>query len=478
MRDRQPNQVALSIGVPGDNATLHLPDLQRGLAVVGAPGSGKTFSVIDPAVVSTLLQGFPLILYDFKYPGQATSLAPLAQHLGYDVHVFAPGFAESEVCNLLDFMADAEDATMARELAKVMARNTQQASHSRTDEGFFAEAGEQLIVATVTAAKASDHPDLAMMQAILRLPNLAARVEHTAHLSLWNRILFDQLTAVAESERTVASIIGTATEYFSRFMTPTLLGAFTVTTTLPLDLHRRQMIVVGLDKERRAAVSPLVATTLHLLITRNMARPRKVPLVVSLDELPTLYLPNLVNWINEHREQGLTLMLGFQNLAQLEKTYGLPTARAIFGACATKALFNPGEPESAQRFAQYLGEEEVRFKETARSRSGDRTTINRSEQRRTKPLFEAGQFLKLPTGKTILISPGFGNRCEAALPIQHQVRVSTTVQQMLARSSRAWERLRPLLIQRSGQQPLSETALKQRLAHAETLLPPPAQGAG
>ena len=30
------------------NSTLYVPDAQRGIAVIGAAGSGKTFSVIDP----------------------------------------------------------------------------------------------------------------------------------------------------------------------------------------------------------------------------------------------------------------------------------------------------------------------------------------------------------------------------------------------------------------------------------------------
>jgi type IV secretory pathway TraG/TraD family ATPase VirD4 len=50
--------------------TLYVPDAQRGIAAIGAAGSGKTFSVIDPLVRSALDQGFPMCMYDFKYPAQ------------------------------------------------------------------------------------------------------------------------------------------------------------------------------------------------------------------------------------------------------------------------------------------------------------------------------------------------------------------------------------------------------------------------
>jgi hypothetical protein len=49
--------------------TVFIPDGQRGTMVCGAPGSGKTFSVIDPMIRSVIDQGFPICLYDFKFPG-------------------------------------------------------------------------------------------------------------------------------------------------------------------------------------------------------------------------------------------------------------------------------------------------------------------------------------------------------------------------------------------------------------------------
>lgn len=101
---------------------LYIPDAQRGTAVVGAPGSGKSFSAINPMIYSAIDQGFPICLYDFKYPTQA-KVASYAEKMGYEVHVFAPGFPESEVCNPLDFLRDATDAETARQLATVINKN-------------------------------------------------------------------------------------------------------------------------------------------------------------------------------------------------------------------------------------------------------------------------------------------------------------------------------------------------------------------
>ncbi|MGB6298372.1 MAG: type IV secretory system conjugative DNA transfer family protein, partial [Rivularia sp. (in: cyanobacteria)] len=74
------------------NSTLYVPDAQRGIAVIGAAGSGKTFSVIDPLIRSAFDQGFPMLLYDFKFPAQTKRAVAYAMKRGYSVRIFAPGF--------------------------------------------------------------------------------------------------------------------------------------------------------------------------------------------------------------------------------------------------------------------------------------------------------------------------------------------------------------------------------------------------
>ncbi|WP_373526345.1 type IV secretory system conjugative DNA transfer family protein, partial [Nostoc sp.] len=120
--------------------TFYIPEVQRGTAAIGAPGSGKTFSAINPAIYSAIDQGFPIIAYDFKYPSQA-KIAAYAKSQGYDVHIFAPGFPESEVCNPLDFLRDSSDAETARQIATVINKNFRILSNSNED-GFFAPAGD------------------------------------------------------------------------------------------------------------------------------------------------------------------------------------------------------------------------------------------------------------------------------------------------------------------------------------------------
>lgn len=117
--------------------TLWVPDAQRGIAAIGAAGSGKTFSVIAPLIRSALDQGFPMCLYDFKYPAQTKRSVAYAIKRGYTVRVFAPGFPESEVCNPLDLLKDEEDAIAAGQLAQVISKNFDRSGGNASSDKFF-----------------------------------------------------------------------------------------------------------------------------------------------------------------------------------------------------------------------------------------------------------------------------------------------------------------------------------------------------
>lgn len=475
MRSRLPNAVSLYIGKPSNSLfeqqPLHLPDAQRGIAVCGGPGSGKTFSVIDPAIRSAIDQGFPAIVYDFKYPAQTQRLVGYAARRGYNVRIFAPGYPESEVCNPLDFLNSSSDSLMARQVAEVMNKNFKMTNQS-VEDSFFTQAGDQLTEAILMLAKSTEHADVMMCQALLSMEALPQRLmAKESELDPWVRTSFGQLISVAQSERTVASIIATANANFTKFMKGDLLGSFCGKSTIPLDLEGKQLLILGLDREKRDVVGPLLATVLHMIVNRNVTKRRQDPLILALDELPTLYLPALVHWLNENREDGLVCILGFQNLVQLEKAYGKELARAILGGCATKAIFNPQEYDSARMFSDFLGEQEIHYKQKSRGRSGGKASTNISDQERTIKLFESSQFLKLPTGKCILISPGFQSKGESSLPIEQKIKLSKAEIATVERSKDVWKHIRDRLIKRSSQETITKENLMNHYQIVEQMFP-------
>jgi type IV secretory pathway TraG/TraD family ATPase VirD4 len=405
--------------------TVFIPDGQRGTTVCGAPGSGKTFSVIDPMIRSVIDQGFPICLYDFKFPGgQAEIHAAYARNKGYDVRIFAPGFEGSESCNLLDFLHSADDSETAGQIAKVLNKNFSLNGGKGAEDPFFQMSGDQLIKAVLQLAKLSEYPDFLTCQKILALDSsdLIDRVK-AADISPWVKVSWDQFMSMRESEKTAASVAAIAALMFTNFVSPDILPCLCGKSTIPLDLEGKQMIIFGMDQNRRDIVGPILATVLHMIVVRNIAKKRVDPLAVFLDELPTISLPNLVNWLNESRSAGFCGTLGFQNMTQLEQAYGKETSRAILSGCNTKFIFNPGEYESAKYFSDYLGDEEIRYQQKTRSNSKDGGSYSFAEQDKTKKMFSPEEILKLPAGSCIFINPAYANQQEASIPVKLKVHV-------------------------------------------------------
>jgi type IV secretory pathway TraG/TraD family ATPase VirD4 len=455
-------------GVP-----LYVPDVQRGTAVIGAPGSGKSFSAINPMLYSAIDQGFGLVLYDFKYPSQA-KIASYAKSKGYDVHVFAPGFPESEVCNPIDFLRDSSDAETARQLATVINKNFRMLGGG-SEDAFFGPAGDQLTQAILMLTKEfEEQADIMTSAAILSSEKMVERLM-AASLNPWVKIAFGQLFSSAGSEKTVSGIAGTASLMFTRFMARGTLGCFVGKTTLPLEVKRKQMIIFGLDRERRDAVSPLMTSILHMVVSRSIAKKRKEhgPLVVCLDELPSIFLPDLFKWLNESRSEGFCGIMGWQNMGQLEKIYGKEISKAILGACGTKFVFNPGEEESARLFSAYLGEEEIKYKQKSRSTGGGKTNTSISDQERTRKLFEPAQFLKLPPGKCLFINPAYSNKNEGSVPLLKTIKVCKHIIGLEQQNDENWDSVIKKLAQKSTQKKPTQEDLDLRVSAVNERFPIP-----
>ena len=473
---------------PNAKKTYWFPDVQRGISVVGGAGSGKTVSVLDRLIQSAFDQGFPACIYDFKYPAQTSRALAYALKRGYQARIFAPGYAESDTCNLLDFLKDEEDAVSAGQLSQVITKNTDLSGGRSSGDKFFEEAGATVVQGSFLLAKAvaklANKPemcDLMLASAILSLSNLGKRLEFArsqSQFNVWTMRPLDQLISVSNSPETEASIIGTAQRTFQYFMKKDFIGAFCGQSTLPLDLDGKEVIFFGLDRNNRDIVSPLLAAVLHMIVSRNVSRtvPRLDPLMCFLDEIPTLYLPQLHNWFNENREDGFCGTIAFQNYAQLKHRYGDDLARVVLGGTATKILFNPQEGESNKAFSELLGDFEIEYKTKSQSRGKGNGSRSTSDHRQKRGLFEPSQFAKLPTGRAVRISPAFKRGKEAYIPLITDFKLSKADLKEQEWSEQKWPALHQSLIESRSDSVSDEVRSRQfeeRRELAEKMFPLP-----
>lgn len=460
----------------GTPPTLYLPDAQRSTLVIGTPGSGKTASVIDSALESAFVQGFPVILYD-KKGSQMQLHAALAARYGYQVWVFAPGEPYSGVLNPLDFMRDGYDSVMAGEIGQVINRN---ASKGGKSDEFFSTAGDLLAKALLQLAKVTQHADMAMVYALLRLPNLVERLDHAVQsrqLDEWIATSFNQFLSAKDAEKTISGILTTAAATFSNFIQADLLCSFIGESDIPTQIQGRQMIVFKLDDARRGVIGSLLAAALHLVIVANLSQPRTDPLIISLDELPSLKLERLPQWINEYRSNGACFLLGIQSLNQLYDQYGERLGNAVAYACSTHILFNPGDFKTAEEYSKRYGEKEI----TVRNRSTSQSTgvhQNRStswnESLQKISILTPDEILRFEQGKCVITNPAYRSRGEGSIPYLLKIEIAQSEFAYRKRTEQLWEQqVKPALQRRVNlldRQALTE-ALYARIEAAEKLLP-------
>ncbi|MBD1859304.1 MULTISPECIES: type IV secretory system conjugative DNA transfer family protein [Leptolyngbya] len=460
----------------GTPPTLYLPDAQRSTLVIGTPGSGKTASVIDSALESAFVQGFPVILYD-KKGSQMQLHAALAARYGYQVWVFAPGEPYSGVLNPLDFMRDGYDSVMAGEIGQVINRN---ASKGGKSDEFFSTAGDLLAKALLQLAKVTQHADMAMVYALLRLPNLVERLDHAVQsrqLDEWIATSFNQFLSAKDAEKTISGILTTAAATFSNFIQADLLRSFIGESDIPTQIQGRQMIVFKLDDARRGVIGSLLAAALHLVIVANLSQPRTDPLIISLDELPSLKLERLPQWINEYRSNGACFLLGIQSLNQLYEQYGEKLGNAIAYACSTHILFNPGDFKTAEEYSKRYGEKEI----TVRNRSTSQSTgvhQNRStswnESLQKISILTPDEILRFEQGKCVITNPAYRSRGEGSILYLLKIEIAQSEFAYRKRTEQLWEQqVKPALQRRVNlldRQALTE-ALYARIEAAEKLLP-------
>jgi type IV secretory pathway TraG/TraD family ATPase VirD4 len=439
--------------------TLFLPNAQQSIAVFGAAGAGKSMSILTPLIRAALDQGITATVFDFKYPEQTKEIIGYAAQRGYQVQIIAPSYAESGIFNICDFIRDSGDSIGAGQISEVLTENTSKSADSGGSNEFFESGGSSVLQGGMLLSKwleedpeaiavakrlwnievGDSNPsvaDIMTVAAILNLPRFGERIKFAAkRINPWISQSLAQFLSAGGGEKgktnvTEAGILANAQKTVNQLVKRDFIPSICGKSTIEIDLsgeNVKTLTIVGLNQDYRHIISPLLATILDLLISRNIAhsRQRTVPFFVSLDELPSMKLRKISNWLAEGRSAGFCGAIGLQNLSQLREAYGDDRSETIISNCATKFFLNPQDTKSAKFYSEYLGDRELRYytKSITTQKGGGSTS--RNEQVTTIPLMEAAEFSKMGAGRAVMISPGYINpaKKETYLPILHDIKI-------------------------------------------------------
>lgn len=460
---------------------IALPFANESVAFAGAPGKGKTASVSNPALLNAIRRGLPIMCYDLKggrADSQTKTFAPIAAAHGYEVFVLAPGQPYSDVMNLLDFVKSPDDLTTSNKIAEILESNTK-GSNSRKD--FFSISGVGIVSAGILTSKLSHYQDLLMVSRIISQPKLIDRLKLMREgydANPWVISAWDQLLSSEGADRQLAGMIATAQGIFKRFMNPDLIPAFCGESTIPMELTGKKILFLQTDDDRRETTIPLLAVVIELLISHNFRTARKDPLVFLGDEIPSIYLPNLVKNINELRSAGLIAFLGYQNFAQLRNQFGPDLAEALISACGSKFFFNPGSEATAKNFSAYVGNKDVHYHTKSKS-YGKSNGRSRSEQIKEVPLVSPTEFLTFGKGQCVMLNPGYQSKTgdKAALPVLIRIPLVKRDSELMKSGQHLWgSEMKEALTKRAEAQRSIldvELAVHERQDEADRLIPVP-----
>jgi type IV secretory pathway TraG/TraD family ATPase VirD4 len=479
------------------DTNLFIPAANQHTLVMGGSGTGKTFSAIMSMMHSVLLQGHSALWYDFKYPEGASEIIPLAKLLGYEVYIFAPGFKETGSLNPLDFITKPSDETSADSIAKTLIRNLNPGD--KGEDPFFGPAGIAVARASFMLAKwvaeeigDPSLADLLTCSTLLSLSNLPLRIAEKRkkkEINPWVAKAFDQLIVTRgsgkEANVTEAGIMANAIQLFQTLVREELVPSF-FKTSIPVVCNgqhpngkkRKVLYVFGLDQSRREAVAPILAAVMSEVISRNVDHGlhRKDPFFVFIDELPSISLQKIKNWLAEARSAGMAAVLGVQNLAQFSITYQQSFDQVVTSNCATKFFFNPQEVESSKYVSDLLGEEEI--KTISRSTtSGKEKSTGRSDSVQKKPLIPSSEVAQLAKGEAIFIGPHVANSKKSNYPQRMRIQLPDWDIAVRLWSQDVWQKIHPQLQLNGEAMALNpddlEKAMDRRREILEKLLPDP-----
>lgn len=311
----------------------------RASIVLGTPGSGKSFAVVNNFIKQQIEKGFGLYVYDYKFPDLSliayNHMLNHAKSYGENPPTFCViNFDDPEHshrCNPIhpDFMSDIADAY---ESAYTIMMNLNRTWIQKQGD-FFVESPIVLFAAIIWYLKIYENGKYCTFPHAIEF--LCRRYEDifpilTSYTELENYLspFIDAWQGGAAEQ--LAGQIASAKIPLSRMISPQLYWIMTG-DDFTLDINNPKepkILCVGNNPDRQniygAALGLYNSRIVKLINKKGMLKSG-----VIIDELPTIYFKGLDNLIATARSNKVAVCLGFQDFSQLKRDYGDKEAAVV-----------------------------------------------------------------------------------------------------------------------------------------------------
>lgn len=334
---------------------INLTNPFRGTWVLGTPGSGKTFSVIEPIIRQHSAKGFALVVYDYKFPTLARKLLyhytknkrekRIPEGCGFKMI----NFTHVEYSHRINPIQKKyiPNLAAASETASTLIESLQkgQAGNGGGSDDFFKKSSENFLAAIIYFLTRYE------IDAETGIGKYSSMAHVLAFLNLEYQVIFDVLFTSPEIRPLLApfqtayknkamdqleGMIGTLRVIAGRLATK---EAFWIFSGDDFDLkvtdreHPNYLLIAN-DPEMESINSSLNALIINRLVTRvNSGEGKNIPVNILLDELPTIYFHKIDRLVGTARSNKVAVTLGFQELPQLEADYGKIGMQKVISVC-------------------------------------------------------------------------------------------------------------------------------------------------
>ena len=310
----------------------------RATIVLGTPGSGKSYAVVNNFIKQQIEKGYSMYVYDFKFP----DLSMIAyNHVmnNLDGYKVKPKFyvinfddpRRSHRCNPIhpDFMTDISDAY---ESAYTIMLNLNKTWVQKQGD-FFVESPIILFAAIIWYLKIYESGKYCTFPHAIEFLN--RRYEDifpilTSYPELENYLSPFMDAWLGGAAEQLQGQIASAKIPLSRMISPQLYWVMS-DSEFTLDINNPEdpkILCVGNNPDRQniygAALGLYNSRIVKLINKKGMLKSS-----VIIDELPTIYFKGLDNLIATARSNKVAVCLGFQDFSQLVRDYGDKEAKVV-----------------------------------------------------------------------------------------------------------------------------------------------------
>lgn len=394
----------------------------RGTMVIGVPGSGKSFGVINPAIRQMVAKGFCLCIYDFKFPDLAQIayyhyLLKKSKESDYNYSFHVINLNEVEKSRRVNPFKKEYVKTLAeaQEMAEAMVSSLQKGSTSSGGgaDQFFTQSAINFLssciyfFATHENGKYSDLPHiLSFMNRSYKeiFDTLFGHEELYSLLSpfksAYDNKAFDQLEGQ----------VGTLKIFLSRLATKESFWVFSGDEVeLKITDRNNPSIVIlasdpGTQDINSALYSSVLNRTLRLINSKG-----NLPGGIIADEFPTIYIHKIDNVVATARSNRVAVMLGLQELPQLRQFYKKEVADTISAIVGNILSGSARDKNTLDWLEKLFGKIKQKSYSQSISQQGTTTSINEKMDH----MIPAGKIAALKTGEMVgMIAQGEENDTE------------------------------------------------------------------